>query len=83
MNKARGKRKTTKNNFDSMPYGYRTKVVEMLTAKGIQVTASQVFDIKRGKTNYTDLTIAVLKALKKVQREHLKEVSRLKKLRAA
>lgn len=64
-----------------MPYGYRTKVVEILAGKGIQVTKSQVFDIKRGKTNYTFLTKQVLKTLKKVQNDHLKDLQKLKQLR--
>jgi hypothetical protein len=83
MTNARVSKKVNKNNFDDMPYGYRSKVVEMLADKGITVTPSQIFDIKRGRTNFTDLTVPVLNALKKVQRDHRKELRKLKKLRTA
>ena len=83
MNKATGNRKNLRKKKERLPYGYATKVVEILANKGVQVTKSQVIDINRNKSNNKKLTKKVLNAIRKVKNDHKKEQQQLAKLRAA
>jgi hypothetical protein len=69
--------------FDQLPYGYAVKAVKMLRQQGLRANKSQVIDIKRGKLNSHNLTIPVLKVLRKLQKAHIRELKKINELRAA
>jgi hypothetical protein len=61
-----------KDNKLSLPHRYRNKVVQILAAKGLTVTAHDVSNCIRGRVTDPEKTAAVMLAVKQVSKAHVK-----------
>lgn len=73
--------KSKKENVLDLPRGWRGEVAKLLSAKGLTLSESQIYDIKRGKNNDLNLTNEVFNALRQISREYEKKKTRLARIR--
>jgi hypothetical protein len=61
-------------NKSPLPHRYRKMVVEILSQQGIELSKHDVSNIIRGRVTDTQKTEAVMDALKKLRRNHARNL---------
>jgi hypothetical protein len=74
----------TKENVNTvkMPRNWKSKVVEILAGKGITVTETRVYDLAKGRVKDPVMAKMVLREMKKVRNQHMRNLAALAQQKA-